>query len=98
MTAKVSGTFTVAGNSAWTTPRKGSPFNVTVEGTFSGVVQLVRSFDGGVTRQIITKDGVQAYYWTSPASEQVEEPESGVLYRLECLSLASGSIPYRISW
>jgi hypothetical protein len=94
--APVTGTFGATGQSAAFAPISARPFNVSVWGTFSGSVQLERSFDGSAWLPI-TAAGMQLYVWSAPASEVAEEPEYGVLYRLNCTAYASGTINYRMS-
>jgi hypothetical protein len=67
--------------------------------TWSGSVQLERSFDGGKTCLVYTlPSGAQANWTTGPPiSITLGEPERNVLYRVNCLSLASGNLNYRIS-
>lgn len=101
-TGRVAGTFTQAGQSPAFLPdaRPGAPrqFNLSIWGTFTGSVQLERSFDRGASWIACSRDaaGVTAAYG-APASLVVEEPEAGVLYRLNCLTLTSGAADYRMS-
>lgn len=74
--------------------------------TFSGTVQLERSFDGGATWTVcnIGASGTLAQ-WTGttvgPINITFGEPEKNVLYRLNCTVFTSvaggGSLNYRIS-
>jgi hypothetical protein len=70
--------------------------------TWSGTVQLERSFDGGNTWIVcnIGATGTLAQ-WTGatvgPISITFGEPEKNVLYRLNCTAFTSGTINYRIS-
>jgi hypothetical protein len=92
----VSASFTATGQSA--SANFYGPFNVALWGTFVGTVQLQRSFDGGVTWLPASFDGqgdIASY--TVPTSFVVNEPEHGVLYRLNCTAFTSGAINYRIS-
>lgn len=100
----VTGTFTATGQSTGFPPRPSlggvSPsagFNVSLWGTFVGSVQLERSFDNGTTWLPLTAAGTPLYVWTAPASEVCEEPEAGVLYRLNCTAYTSGTVNYRLS-
>jgi hypothetical protein len=72
------------------------PFNVSAWGTFSGTVQIQRSFDGG-TEWLTRVDLVGNGSYTTPISLVVAEPERGVLYRLACTAFTSGTINYRLS-
>lgn len=100
--ANVTGSFTATGQSGSLVPAIGrrdivaGNFNVSVYGTFVGSVQLERSFDN--TNWLpITANGTQLYKWTAPASENAQETEEGVLYRLNCTAYTSGTISYRLS-
>lgn len=72
-------------------------FNVTLYGTFSASVTLQRSFDGGTNWINASLDtaGTAATY-TTAITVVANEPEPGVLYRLNC-TYTSGTVNYRIS-
>jgi|SRR5579884_659531 len=90
------GQFTAAGQSQ--TILLYGAFNVSIWGTFSGTVQLQRSFDGGTTWIMRTIDATgQPASFTAPTSIIVNEPERGVLYQLACTTYTSGTISYRLS-
>lgn len=103
--AVVSGSFTATGQSgsfmAW------GKFNVVFggasgpNGSWNATVRIERSFDGGTTWYIVGVggSGTQAIYSTAnqDVSVVVDEPELGVLYRLNCSAYASGTINYRVS-
>jgi hypothetical protein len=75
------------------------PFNATLVGTtFTGSVNLERSFDGGATYMIcgIDASGSPATY-TTDASLVVNEPEPGVWYRFNMTARSAGSMAWRIS-
>lgn len=93
----VIGAFSANGDSAVFTPAAGRAFNVSLWGTFSASVRLVRSFDGGTTFLPLTADGNGLMIFTAPVSEQWSEPETGVSYRLECSGFVSGTVNYRMS-
>jgi len=103
--AVVSGTFTATGQSAsilaW------GQVNIVVygsggpNGNWNATVRAERSFDGGTTWIVVGVggSGVQAS-WNTPnqdVSVVYDEPEKGVLYRLNCVTYASGTINYRMS-
>lgn len=74
------------------------PFNFFVYGTFVGTVQLERSFDGGTTWVPYTLDAANDYAkFTAPASLVVNEPEHGMLYRVNCTAYTSGTANWRLS-
>ena len=80
-------------------PTNGAVLNVSVWGTFVGVVQLERSFDGGAIWSAVSRDIVgSAAQFNVPFSLQIRETEAGVLYRVSCISFSSGTINYRLSY
>lgn len=90
--APVTGAFPIAGMSAALAPIAGRGFNVALWPQFQGYVALERSFDNGSTWLPIDN------YVQGPLTKVVEEPESGVLYRLNCLTAdPSQTINYRLS-
>jgi hypothetical protein len=89
------GTFTGTGQSA--TPSPDGDFNVSLWGTFAATVQLERSFDAGATLLPVTYVDGSALSWSGPVSTTLSEPESGLLYRLNCTAFTSGTVNYRIS-
>lgn len=94
----VTGAFTATGQSGTLRPSAGRPFNLSIWGTFTGTIDLERSFDDGSTWLKCSRDsaGTTARF-TVAASVVVEEPEAGVLYRLNATALSSGTANYRIS-
>lgn len=73
-------------------------FNVSLWGTFVGTVELDRSFDAGSNWLPASLDGTgTTASWTSAISVVANEPEAGVLYRLNCTAYTSGTINYRLS-
>lgn len=68
--------------------------------TFSGTVQLERSFDGGnvwLPCNTGMAGTLASYNAGTPVSLTFGEPEKNVLYRVNCLAYTSGTINYRIS-
>lgn len=68
--------------------------------SYSGSIQLERSFDGGATWLVcnIGTGGTLAQWaYGTPVSLTFGEPEREVLYRLNCTALTTGPINYRIS-
>lgn len=101
----LTGTFTATGQSlstglmgyynffVWGTPLSGG-----LSGSFSGTVQLEKSFDGGTTwipASLDTAGDAAAY--TSAVSVTGLEIEPGMLYRVDCTAYTSGTINYRLS-
>lgn len=62
------------------------------------LIELQRSFDGGVTWHVlsINNAGHPACYRRN-VNLVFNEPESGVKYRLSCIEHTAGTINYRIS-
>ena len=93
------GSFTAAGAaSAPYCPKTASgsesaAYNITI-GAFSGLAVVQRSFDGGATWH--AKWPGEVYEMTGARSFVDEEPETGVLVRLLCTALTSGTPAYRI--
>ena len=93
-----SGTFTATGQSA--AVEIYGKANILIDGGV-GTVAVERSFDDGVTWTVISRDsaGNPASYVmaTLAFNGVVDEPEPGVLYRLNCTAYTSGTITFRIS-
>lgn len=93
-------TFARTGNAVTVT---GADANATFAGanvTYTGTLQIERSFDGGYTWVVCNIGGAgQLAQFTAgtPVSVTFGEPEREVLYRLNCTALAAGNINYRIS-
>lgn len=96
MAQKVGGSFTATGQSA--SAYIEGPFNVSIWGTFVGTVKVERSFDGGTTWLVCSRDaeGAEAAF-TAPATLRIDEPERDVKYRVNCTAFTSGTINYRLS-
>ena len=79
------------------TPAVGKPLLLTLSGTWSGTVKLLRSIDGGATKQPLTLAGSPWATFTANVCEPVwEESESAAVFYLQ-LAPASGSIAYRLA-
>jgi len=86
------------GNAITTTGADANAVFVGNELTFTGTVQLERSFDGGSTWiPCYAWQGGSQLKWTAAMSTEFLEPEKGVLYRLNCIAYSAGTINYRIS-
>lgn len=94
--ARVTGDFTATGQSASFRANGRTGFNVAIYGTFVATVDLERSFDGTNWVICANPDMTDASY-SAPISFSVDEPEAGVLYRLNCTAYTSGTASYRIS-
>ena len=102
--AVVTGSFTATGQS--TSFLAYGRFNILLygnsgpNGAWTGTVRLERSFDGGTTWIVAGVGGAgQQASWNTGADVSVvaDEPEMGVLYRLNCTAHAAGTINYRLS-
>jgi len=98
------GSFTATGQSESFRPdlrsthMPGATFNLSIWGTFTGTIELERSFDDGSTWLKCSRDSAgTAASFTAAASVVVEEPEAGVLYRLNATALSVGTANYRMS-
>lgn len=68
--------------------------------TYSGTVQIERSFDGGKTFVVCNQGGggtLAQYNAGTPVSMCFGEPEKFGIYRPNCIAYQSGTINYRIS-
>jgi hypothetical protein len=92
--AAITGTLSAAGASASVKVR--GDFNFSLWGTFAATCELDRSFDSGTTWIQLTAIG-SPFSWTAPATEVLNEPESGILYRVNCTAVSSGTVNYRVS-
>lgn len=94
--ALISGQF--AGVSASFAVALRGAFNLMLSGAFVATVQLERSFDGGLTWQVVSRDaqGAPAGY-TAACNLSGDEPEPSVLYRVNCTAFTSGPVGYRLS-
>lgn len=79
------------------TPVAGKPLVLSLSGTWSGTVRLLRSVDGGATRLPLTLGGSPWGSFTANVCEPVwEESEAAAVFYLQ-LAPASGSIVYRLA-
>ena len=73
------------------------PMVITLSGTWSGTVKLLRSIDGGVTKLPLTLAGAPWGEFTANVNEPVwEENEAPAVFYLQLTPL-SGSISYRLA-
>ena len=78
-------------------PEPGVPVTITLSGTWSGTVSLLRSTDGGATRLPVTVGGTAWGVFTANANEPVwDENDSAATLYLD-VALASGSLNYRVA-
>ena len=79
------------------TPKLGRAIWLALSGTWTGTVTVKRSADGGTTKLPLTAGGQPWAVFTANAYEQiVEETEDGATYYLD-VTLASGTLTYRVS-
>lgn len=67
-----------------------------LSGTFTGVVQLERSFDGGTTWIPVRDEAGALIALAVPGEFKVSETEGGTLYRLNCTALSAGTIAWQV--
>jgi hypothetical protein len=85
---------TVAGPFAATA---GRVVTVSLDGEWQGTVRLLRSTDGGVSRSALRVAGATWAEFTTSGCEQAwSETEDGASFYLD-ISLASGTVVYRVS-
>ncbi|MBX9643882.1 MAG: hypothetical protein K2W91_07260 [Novosphingobium sp.] len=78
-------------------PALGRPVMLVLTGTWTGSVRVMRSVDGGTTRQALTVAGSAWAQFSANACEAVwEESESAATLYLD-ITLASGSVTYRMA-
>lgn len=78
-------------------PEAGRPIMLTLSGSWSGSVQMLRSADGGVTRLPLTySDGSAKPVWTAALNAVVaEEMVAGATYYLG-VTMTTGTLAYRM--
>lgn len=88
------GTMAAAGAGPWFALRDQT--NLSLWGDFAGEVVLERSFDGGTTALVCTALGAPVIF-KAPATEVLDEPESGVLFRINFRVRTGGTLNWRVS-
>ena len=79
------------------TPNRGRAIWLTLSGTWSGTVQVLRSADGGTTRLPLTIAGTPWANFTGNVQEVIgEESDVAALWYLS-VTLASGTITFRVA-
>lgn len=95
--APLTGTATATGSFGPFTAAQGRPIVITLAGTWTGSVTVQRSVDGGATRRPLTVGGQPWGSFTGNVCEPVwEEFEDGTTFYL-AVTLASGSLTYRLA-
>lgn len=78
-------------------PDLDAPIMVSLSGTWTGRVAVLRSVDGGATKEPLTAAGQPWATFTANACEPVWEPtEAGATFFLQ-VSITSGTLTYRVS-
>lgn len=93
----LAGVATTAGQVGPFVPAAGRPVMISLSGTWSGTVRVLRSVDAGTTRLPLTVAGEAWGEFTANACEGVwEEYEDNARLYLD-ITLASGSLTYRVA-
>ena len=72
---------------------------LSLQGTFSGTVQLQRSLDGGATFVVCSLDSTgTAAEWSSPISVDIEVRATSMPFRLTTTAWTSGTVTYQLLW
>jgi hypothetical protein len=71
--------------------------NFVLSGVFAGAFRLAASWDSGASWIPVTTAEGAVRTLQGPERLVIDEPEDGVLYRVECLSLTSGAATWRFS-
>jgi len=78
-------------------PQLGRPIWVTLSGTWTGSAQLLRSTNGGTTKLPLTVAGSVWGSFSASANEPVvEESDASATYYL-AITIASGTLTYRVA-
>ena len=93
----LTGTTAIASTTSSFVPLAGRPLVLTLTGTWTGTVKLLRSVNGGTTKLSLTLAGAPWGEYTANVNEPVwEENEAAAVYYLQFAPL-SGSITYRLA-
>lgn len=96
-TTPLAGTATTTATVGPYQPALGRPVMLVLTGTWTGLVRVLRSVDGGTTRQALTVAGSAWAQFSANVCEAVwEESESAATLYLD-ITLASGSVTYRMA-
>jgi hypothetical protein len=94
--AALAGSLSASGQAGPFQPKTGRAVVLTLTGTWTGTVKLLRSVDGGATKQPVTANGMAYGVFTANACEPVwEESEAAALLYLD-VTLTSGTVSYRL--
>lgn len=96
-TTALAGSIAASGTVGPFVPELGHPIRVTLSGSWSGVIELLRSADGGATKLPLTAGGERWGRFIANANEMVaEEYEAGASYYLG-VTLQAGTLSYRVA-
>lgn len=71
--------------------------NFVLSGVFTATLRLAASWDAGATWIPVTTSDGAVRTFSAPERLVLEEPEDGVIYRVECLAFTSGAAAWRFS-
>jgi hypothetical protein len=95
--APLSGTASASTQVGPFVPELDRPIHLGLSGSWMGRVRLLRSIDGGATREPLTLAGARWASFTANVNEVVaEESVAGVSYYLD-LAITAGTIAYRVA-
>ena len=95
--AALTGSLAASGTVGPYTPIADKPVMLVLSGTWSGSVRVLRSTDGGATKLPVTMAGASWAQFTANCCEPVwEDNEAGAQLYL-FVTLASGTLAYRVS-
>lgn len=95
--APLAGTATVAATIGSFVPVAGRPLVLTLSGTWTGAVKLLRSVNGGATKLPLTLGGAPWAEFSANVNEPVwEENETAAVFYLQLTPL-TGAIAYRLA-
>lgn len=93
----LTGTTAIASTTGSYVPLAGRPLVVTLTGTWTGTVKLLRSINGGATKLPLTLAGAPWGEFTANVNEPVwEENETAAVFFLQ-FAPVSGTIVYRLA-
>lgn len=91
----LTGSASASGQAGPFVPELGRPIWLTLTGTWAGRVTVLRSLDGGATRQPLTVGGQSWASFIANVNEPVAEETAAATYYLS-FELASGTVAYRM--
>lgn len=96
-TGALAGTLSASGTMGPFVPELGRPIWISLSGSWSGTVDLLRSTDGGASKLPLTVGGARWGRFVGNANEAVaDESEAGATYYLAA-ALQAGTLIYRVA-